>query len=206
MKIGLIIIVILFSNFIFGQKEENEDEYLFQAYTIFELTSLNKLFESKDLFDSIQINLVYQSFYNQSRKDWYSYTKIYPLDSVEIQKKIIEIQTNYPKDSIVFQHREKVEYTIKPTLNKIEYPEEYKIKVNRNQKCIKSIETEYLKAKFIYDKFDNVIEIKFQYFKKVKFFYEGTIDYLQFEYSDGKLISCKDNYNFFIYKYYKSSK
>lgn len=204
----VISILSLFTNISFGQIKDDDSEYLYHAYTIFEISILDKILETKNLYDSIQIIEVNQSFHDPNKKSGFSSFPIYPLDSNKIQKKVDEIQKNHIEDSIIFVHREKVNYTIKSTTNRIEYPSEWEIKMNRNNKRIKTIHSKYLKAQFEYDAIGRLTKIKFQYTNKVKTpFYEGTTSYLQFVYENDRLFSCYEygiygSPNLYIFKYY----
>ncbi len=204
----VISIISLFTSFSFGQLKEDNSDYLFHAHTIFEISILNNLLESKNLNDSIQIIEVNQSFHDPNKSGGFSSFPIYPLDNNKIQKKVDEIQKNHIQDSIIFVHREKVNYTINSTTNKIEYPSEWEIKMNRNNKRIKTINSKYLKAQFEYDAMGKLTKIKFQYTNKVKTpYYEGKTSYIQFEYENDRLFSCYEygiygSPNLYIFNYY----
>lgn len=138
-------IIFIFS-YSFGQKEKWYDEYLFETYTIFEVTLLNELIKSKHEFDSIQVVETYDKFM---------------------------IDSNW---------------------NLIQYPSVYSIRMNRKDQKIKSIKTDYFTAEFTYNLQGLIEKIKFNYTRKTRHsLYEGTTDYYEFKYENGRLIVCYDH-------------
>lgn len=53
--IFIFINILFISSYSFGQLEKNDDEYLFQTYSIFEITVLNELIKLSNEFDSIKL-------------------------------------------------------------------------------------------------------------------------------------------------------
>lgn len=162
MRQTISIFILFIFSYSFGQKEKDDDEYMFETYTIFEVTLLNELIKSKNEFDSIHVVEQYNRFM---------------IDS---------------------------------TWNLIQYPSVYSIKMNKKDQKIKSIKTEYFTAEFTYNLFGKIAKIKFNYSGKVRSpLYEGTTDYYEFKYENGRLINCFDygvysrNYPFkYTVKYY----
>lgn len=176
-----------------AQSDKRNYDYLFETFTIAEESIFELLLNYRNNFDSIQYLTIHQSFRNPKKSYGYGGSTIYPIDSLKIDKKIIELQNRQPKgDTIIFSHRETVIYTIYPhTQNNFHFPDEYNIRMTRNQKRVKFIKTKNVKAKFKYDSFNRLTRIKFNYTidekKSFGSFEEGTLAQINFEYHNGVL-------------------
>lgn len=88
----VISIISLFTSFSFGQLKEDNSDYLFHAHTIFEISILNNLLESKNLNDSIQIIEVNQSFHDPNKSGGFSSFPFIHLTTIKFKKKLMKFR------------------------------------------------------------------------------------------------------------------